>query len=72
MFKTKTELYNALTKALEVEAEFAAILKANAKTYENPDGVLMQGEQDYKSCLQIDHRKLETLLRIDEAHWAHK
>ncbi len=46
-----------------------AKIKANLKTGQNPDGLLLETEADYEECLTIKHERLENLLKREEEHW---
>ena len=42
---------------------------ANLHSENNYEGLLVQTEQEYLDCLEINHRGLEELLRKDAVHW---
>ena len=45
------------------------IVRENTMTKDNPDGALTSAAADYLKCIDMQHVKLEQLLRKDEAHW---
>ena len=46
-----------------------ALIKANLKTEQNPEGLLTNEEREYLACLEMQHRELEVLFAKDDAHW---
>ena len=59
MVRVHEALYDVRRKILE-----------NCKSEQNQDGLLTGKQEDYLQCLEMDYRKLEQLLRQDEAKWA--
>ena len=46
------------------------MVQGNVRCEANPDGLLTRKEGEYLACLELQHVKLEELMRKDEAHWA--
>ena len=49
--------------------QVAQKIKANMLNAFNPDGFLLQGENDYLNCLKLQHIRLEELFKRDDDHW---
>ena len=45
------------------------IVKESVISKENPTGVLTKDEQEYMACMEMQHVRLESLMRQDETHW---
>ena len=45
------------------------MIASNIRSQDNEDGLLTYMESEYYDCLNIDHKKIEKLLRLDEEHW---
>ena len=65
----KTEIDVAMTEVHEKVAVVVKKIEANFMSEDNPQGLLVQGKQKYLSCLQMQQKELEILLRQDNAHW---
>ena len=68
----KSEIDVDMMALLELTDAIKQKITRCLKTNENPDGLLTQLEQEYLSCLDIGHRKLEDLFSQDDAYWAEK
>ena len=66
----KSEIDADMMALLELSEAIKQKISRCVKTRANPDGLLTQSEQEYLSCLELGHRKLEDLFRQDDAYWA--
>ena len=67
----KSEIDTDMMALLELSDALKQKITRCLKTDANPDGLLTHSEQEYLSCL-VNQRKLEYLLRQDDAHWTDK
>ena len=66
----KSDLDDKMAIVHENLDSIRTIVKENTLTLQNEDGVLTSDEAEYLKCIEVQHVKLEQLLRKDEAHWA--
>ena len=77
--KEEQRIVAYLSLKAELDAEFQQIYQqvnnlkltigANVKTEANQDGLLLQSEAEYMSCLELDRDKFEQLLQRDKVDW---
>ena len=54
---------------LDTLNEIRQIVKDNLYSKQRKEGYFIQNEAEYLTCLELEHAKLETLLRQDEKKW---
>ena len=67
----KGEIDEDMAKAHEFLERVRGKIRANVLNEQNPHGLLTNDQNDYRQCLEMNHRDLEQLFRKDEAKWAH-
>ena len=50
-------------------AKVAKKIKANTRSKDNPQGVLVQQQDKYLQCLQVEFTELDRLLQQDDSYW---
>ena len=68
--QVKKEIDSQMAVIKEKVDTVIATITGNVQSDENPTGLLMKGEAEYLKCLEINSKRLEELMRQDEAHWA--
>ena len=68
--KLKSEIDTAMMEVHQKIDGVSQMIKANVRSEDNPNGLLVKPSDDYLKCLELQHRDLEVLLRQDDAYWA--
>ena len=65
----KHEIDAVMGEAVEKIDAAEALIRANVRTEQNPDGLLTNEPEEYLDCLKIAHRELQELLARDGTFW---
>ena len=57
--QVKSKIDTKMTEIHEIIDSVKQIVKANARCYENPDGLLIQKEDAYIACLELQNERLK-------------